>query len=161
MGFSRQESWSGLPCPPSEDLPNPGIKPPLKRLCRNQLGSSDFLSTDCPGFLVWRLIVNAVLLSYANKPPLFLLKKKWFFLHHIPASADWLYWVGGLRFWLSNAPPSSAVGGPLLLKAKWHPDCPLALLYSQKSRLCFLPSHRPGPATPAQVPPYKPSELSC
>ena len=27
MGFSRQEYWSGLPCPPSEDLPDPGIKP--------------------------------------------------------------------------------------------------------------------------------------
>ena len=27
MRFSRQEYWSGLPCPPSEDLPNPGIKP--------------------------------------------------------------------------------------------------------------------------------------
>ena len=26
MGFSRQESWSGLPCPPPGDLPNPGIK---------------------------------------------------------------------------------------------------------------------------------------
>ena len=27
MGFSRQEHWSGLPCPPPGDLPNPGIKP--------------------------------------------------------------------------------------------------------------------------------------
>ena len=27
MGFSKQEYWSGLPCPPSEDLPDPGIKP--------------------------------------------------------------------------------------------------------------------------------------
>ena len=26
-GFSRQEHWSGLPCPPPGDLPNPGIKP--------------------------------------------------------------------------------------------------------------------------------------
>ena len=26
-GFSRQEYWSGLPCPPPEVLPNPGIKP--------------------------------------------------------------------------------------------------------------------------------------
>ena len=26
-GFSRQEYWSGLPCPPPRDLPNPGIKP--------------------------------------------------------------------------------------------------------------------------------------
>ena len=27
MGFSRQEFWSGLPCPPPGDLPNPGIEP--------------------------------------------------------------------------------------------------------------------------------------
>ena len=26
-GFSRQEYWSGLPCPPPVDLPNPGIEP--------------------------------------------------------------------------------------------------------------------------------------
>ena len=26
MEFSRQESWSGLPCPPPGDLPNPGIE---------------------------------------------------------------------------------------------------------------------------------------
>ena len=27
MGFSRQEYWGGLPCPPPGDLPNPGIEP--------------------------------------------------------------------------------------------------------------------------------------
>ena len=27
MGFSRQEYWSGLPCPPPGVLPNPVIKP--------------------------------------------------------------------------------------------------------------------------------------
>ena len=27
MGFSRQENWSGLPFPPPEDLPDPGIEP--------------------------------------------------------------------------------------------------------------------------------------
>ena len=26
MGFSKQEYWSGLPCPPPRDLPNPGIE---------------------------------------------------------------------------------------------------------------------------------------
>ena len=26
MGFSRQEYWSGLPCLPPRDLPDPGIK---------------------------------------------------------------------------------------------------------------------------------------
>ena len=29
MGFSRQQYWSGLPCPTSGDLPNPGIEPGL------------------------------------------------------------------------------------------------------------------------------------
>ena len=29
MGFSRQEYWSGLPCCPPEDLPDPGIKLPF------------------------------------------------------------------------------------------------------------------------------------
>ena len=27
MGFSRQESWSGSPCPPPGHLPDPGIEP--------------------------------------------------------------------------------------------------------------------------------------
>ena len=26
-GFSQQENWSRLPCPPPEDLPDPGIEP--------------------------------------------------------------------------------------------------------------------------------------
>ena len=26
IGFSRQENWSGLPCSPPGDLPDPGIK---------------------------------------------------------------------------------------------------------------------------------------
>ena len=27
MGFSRQEDWSGLLCPPPYDLPDPGTEP--------------------------------------------------------------------------------------------------------------------------------------
>ena len=27
MGFTRQEYWSGLPCPPPGNLPDPGIEP--------------------------------------------------------------------------------------------------------------------------------------
>ena len=27
MGFSKQEYWSGLPCPSPVDLPDPGIEP--------------------------------------------------------------------------------------------------------------------------------------
>ena len=34
MGFFRQESWSGSPCPPPGDFPNPGMEPrSLMPLC--------------------------------------------------------------------------------------------------------------------------------
>ena len=42
-GFSRQEDWSGLPCPPPGDLPNPGIKH------RSSTLQVDSLSSDAPG----------------------------------------------------------------------------------------------------------------
>ena len=38
-GFSRQDCWSRLPCPPIEDLLNPGIKPRLTCLLHWQVGS--------------------------------------------------------------------------------------------------------------------------
>ena len=38
MGFSRQEYWSGLPCPPG-DLPNPGLNLLLLCLLPWQAGS--------------------------------------------------------------------------------------------------------------------------
>ena len=43
MGFSRQEHWSGLPCPSPEDLPNPGIKP------ESPAQQEDSLPSEPPG----------------------------------------------------------------------------------------------------------------
>ena len=37
MEFSRQEYWSGLPCPPPGDLPDPGIKPVSPELQEDSL----------------------------------------------------------------------------------------------------------------------------
>jgi len=37
MGFSRQEYWSGLPWPPSGDLPYPGIEPMAPALQEDSL----------------------------------------------------------------------------------------------------------------------------
>ena len=42
-GFSRQEYWSGLPCPPPGDLLNPGIKPTYPAL------QADSLLSEPPG----------------------------------------------------------------------------------------------------------------
>ena len=39
MGFSRQEYWNGLPCPPPGYLPHPGIEPCLLCLLHWQAGS--------------------------------------------------------------------------------------------------------------------------
>ena len=39
MRFSRQEYWSGLPCPPSGDLPNLGVEPTSPSLLYWQAGS--------------------------------------------------------------------------------------------------------------------------
>ena len=43
MGFSRQEYWSGLPCPSPGDLPDPGIKP------RSLALQADALPSEPPG----------------------------------------------------------------------------------------------------------------
>ena len=48
-GFSRQEYWSGWSCPPTGDLPNPGIKPMSPTL------GVDSLSSEPPG-KPWRKI---------------------------------------------------------------------------------------------------------
>ena len=42
-GFSRQENWRGLPCPPPEDLFNPGIKP------RSPAPQAESLLSEPPG----------------------------------------------------------------------------------------------------------------
>ena len=43
MGFSRQEYWSGLLCPPPGDLPDPGFKP------RSPALHTDSLPSEPPG----------------------------------------------------------------------------------------------------------------
>ena len=43
MGFSRQESWSGLPVPSPADLPDPGIEP------RSPAFQADALTSELPG----------------------------------------------------------------------------------------------------------------
>ena len=43
MEFSREEYWNGLPCPPPEDLPNPGIE------LRSPILEADSLPSEPPG----------------------------------------------------------------------------------------------------------------
>ena len=45
MGFSRHKYWSGLPCPPPGDLPDPGIKP----TCLMSPALGGFFTTNATG----------------------------------------------------------------------------------------------------------------
>ena len=54
MGFSRQEYWSALPCPPPGDLPDPGIKPsPVSSALQE-----DSFTTEQPGKPKTTIILN-------------------------------------------------------------------------------------------------------
>ena len=46
MKLSRQEYWSGLPCPPPGDLPDPGIKPGS---FTSSVLAGGFFATSTPG----------------------------------------------------------------------------------------------------------------
>ena len=46
-GVSRQEYWSGLPCPPPENLPNTGIKPGSATLQADSLPSEPQGKPQC------------------------------------------------------------------------------------------------------------------
>ena len=62
MGFSRQEYWSGLPCLPQGELPNPGIKP------RSPTLQVDSLPSEPPGksVLVEGVLKNLVVKKEAR-----------------------------------------------------------------------------------------------
>ena len=80
MGFSRQEHWSGQPCPSPGDLPDPGIKP--TSLASPALADR-FFTTVPPGKCSGNLILtvpnlkitcdNQTCPQYISKSPMWLL----------------------------------------------------------------------------------------
>ena len=72
MGFSRQEYWSGLPCPPPEGLPNPGIEPMSPMAPALQADSLPLSHWGSPSILVPHnkkiIIFSDVSVSYQNIP---------------------------------------------------------------------------------------------
>ena len=59
MGFCWQEYWSGLPCLPSGDLPDPGMESTSPTL------GGGFFTTEPPGK---PLVLEGVQLSFSRKP---------------------------------------------------------------------------------------------
>ena len=92
VGFSRQEYWSGLPCPPSGDLPESGIKP--KSLMSSAL-TGRFLNTSA----TWEAHQHLVSIlmceelgshhtHLCNKKNLDNLKNQWLLLYPL---VNWTY----------------------------------------------------------------------
>ena len=65
VGFSRQEYWHGLPCPPPGDLPNPGIKPASPR---SPALAGGFFPTNA----TWEATTSCMMWPKKKK-----IKKKW------------------------------------------------------------------------------------
>ena len=63
MGFSMQEYWSGLPCPPPGDLPNPGIKPLARASPAFQAGSLPTEAPEKPIFLYTNIQMYRIIKS--------------------------------------------------------------------------------------------------
>ena len=63
MGFSRQEHWSGLPCLPPGDLPDPGTESMPLQLLHWQAGSLPLVP---PGKSLWQFSFNLKTKRTAN-----------------------------------------------------------------------------------------------
>ena len=86
MGFSKQAYWSGWPCPPPGDLPDPGID--LTSLASSALGGRSFTTGATWGAArVYRRLASYlqvksgshILLSFLLRTPI--LRKDLFSLH--------------------------------------------------------------------------------
>ena len=69
MGFSRQEYWSGLPCPPPGDLRGPGIEP-VSPACPALAGGFFTTSTTWEAPLGYKILGGRTqVLTSQLKPP--------------------------------------------------------------------------------------------
>ena len=66
MGFSKQEYWSGLPCPPPGNLPHPGIQLASLMVCalagrffttRPTWEAQLIINLYEPEFLYWKMVI--------------------------------------------------------------------------------------------------------
>ena len=113
MGFSRQKYWSGLPCPPPGDLPDPGIE--LTSLKSPALAGGFFI-TSTTWEAIW-VSMCALRLENANWQQLLLkssldLGLQWIWgilfpsAHHC-SFVSWVPW----DFWLSGTPSGLTAQG--------------------------------------------------
>ena len=73
MGFSRQEYWSGLLCPPAEDFPDLGVEPTSFTSLASPALADGFVTTVSPGKPVMfvKCLLKEILLEKISNTRLF------------------------------------------------------------------------------------------
>ena len=138
VGFSRQEYWSGLSCPPPGDLPDPGIKP--TSLTSHALAgrfftkntSATVLYTACFSYSIF-IFFTRWLCSFTHQElePIF----------PSPKSALALQLVWGRKMqqeWWCGVPVQSKVSSAFLASLcsfSWKPEQPL---WEQSQATCWM-----------------------
>ena len=113
-GFSRQEYWSGLPCPPPSDLPNTGIEP------RSPALQVDALPSEPPGKTVRKL------LSGLNSSCILQ-----FIIDSLKIDIWWV-WTKGTDYW------ANIWAGPESVLHSWFLNTFLSLAYEPLGDISFL-----------------------
>ena len=84
MGFSRQEYWRGLPCPPPGDLPNPGIEPMSLTAPVCQASSLPLVPAGTPYTCICSLLVFSSVVVYHRIFNIVLCLYRWtLFIHPV------------------------------------------------------------------------------
>ena len=63
VGFSRQEYWSGFPCPPPGDLPDPGVQPVSLTSPASAVGSLPLVPPRKPSYAPTTTIVIVIVME--------------------------------------------------------------------------------------------------
>ena len=114
MGFSRQEYWSGLPCPPLGSLPNPGMEP------RSPAWQVDSLLSEPPGKPLDTILFLYFMLCAGGEGRFG--QEAWGNLSSLTKGyLHLLHWKASLNHWTSREVPrvlSNFVPGTLLWKSE-------------------------------------------
>ena len=99
MGFSRQECWSGLPCPPPRDLPDSGTEPMSLALAGGFLTTSATWEAPPPSTMLcpvskepsdWGMFVSSPQDLTESDPCTHLLLSSTRYAEELPVRALWL-----------------------------------------------------------------------
>ena len=114
IGLSKQGSWSGLPFPPPEDLPNPGIEPSSPAPLLSHEGSLNIMSltirnSPSAGFYFWHLWSFPWLSSLTRKQwfavsPVNSLRQLRLYFHGPPVQTTLSLWLFTCLFTSCNVP---------------------------------------------------------